>query len=320
MAIDLNELKNGKYASLNPRALNLKASNYYHRDAGKTSIGFVTPVVPVLARYFQERFQLPNLEVFYQKLKQSVSGDGGEMAKITALHSSSLCALLTFYNVSEAKPFCIEIDGKKRKYTEAFFEVKNMAISPRAPSNMDVVLVNSDKTEYLFIECKFSEYLNRGTPSLPEGYLKDQNCKKFFEKIGFKGMKDYPEGIKQLVAHYIGIGNFIDKVYDDKMLNSFYADPEDPRRNLYDKNRTIEHVAFMEVIYKLEGLKGKDASKFESYKGNAESVFKRLRENGWKKPFALLGTKTYQELFKKSENPDNNKILPPLVAAFYNLD
>ena len=45
-------------------------------------------------------FGVQNKELFGIKFDEAISGSGKEQKKITTLHSSSLCSLLIFYNVS----------------------------------------------------------------------------------------------------------------------------------------------------------------------------------------------------------------------------
>lgn len=57
-----------------------------------------------------EIFKIANNDLFKQKFSQSISGSGQELKRIATVHSSSLCALLFFYNVSEANPYIMEIE------------------------------------------------------------------------------------------------------------------------------------------------------------------------------------------------------------------
>ena len=309
MGIKKDDLSNGIYSNLAVEELGLPLNSFYYRDKNKTSLGFKIDLSKSLAIFFAKTFGLKNPGVFEKKLKQSISGDGKEFNKNNALHSSSLCALLMFYNVSEKAPFSIDIDGEEHKYTEVFFEVKNKVITK--PSNMDVVLVNKKTNEILFIECKFSEYLSRSDNyQLPRGYLPYKE--KYFDKIGFSEMKVFPEGIKQLVAHYIGLQNFRDNKYSKKQLDSFYPDKNDSRRQLY-KAGGYKHIAFMEVLFEIPG------SYFNEYEKEAKKVFKLLKEKEAKvegKPrIIILSTMKYKDLFSGK----NKKILSDKVIAYYKI-
>ena len=79
-------------------------------------------------------------DVFIKKFEMSCSGTGGELKKITTLHSSSLCALLFFFNVDNMP---LKMRGLENcEFTQSFFEFKNKVI--RYPSNIDVVLLGKN--------------------------------------------------------------------------------------------------------------------------------------------------------------------------------
>ena len=295
------ELKQGKYSSLDVDALKLSMDNYYYRGKGKDSIGFKIDVSNDVSRFFINTFKLPNEESFINSFYQSTGGDGGELTKNNALHSSSLCALLMFYNINKDNKFKIEIDGQIHEYDDVYFEIKNKVI--KNPSNMDVVLVNTKKEEILFIECKFSEYLSKSKHELGVGYLENKEYKQIFDEIGYDNMTVFQYGIKQLVAHFIGINNFL-KGYTAKKVKAFYRNKDYGRSRVYKK---YNHVAFMEVIFKL------DYPEYQTYLSETEKTFDVLKTKT--NEISILGTKTYQELFVD----DNSKILPELVKKFYKI-
>ncbi len=93
----------------------------------------------------------------------AVSGSGQEGRRITTLHSSSLCALLHFYNIEEEPLLKLTLDTNKKTrsvtFTQSFFEYQTPVFN--YPSNMDVVLLGKDdegEEVALFLESKFSEY------------------------------------------------------------------------------------------------------------------------------------------------------------------
>ena len=110
-------------------------------------------------------FKIANNDLFKQKFGQSISGSGQELKRIATVHSSSLCALLFFYNVSEVNPYIMEIEEEEYVFTYSCFEYQNKVIEGRNPSNMDVVLVGTHKNTGMpvvfFVESKFSEYYER---------------------------------------------------------------------------------------------------------------------------------------------------------------
>lgn len=175
-------------------------------------------------------------ERFKEKFKQSCSGSGQELKRIATVHSSSLCALLFFYNVSEENPYEMEIAGKEYIFTYSCFEYQNTVIEGRNPSNMDVVLIGEEKETgkpvVLFLESKFSEYYERPGKELEikAAYLADRYGAPlyngdFWDKMGLcvqkregaatfvlrsTGDSCYLEGLKQMISHYIGIRKLCD--------------------------------------------------------------------------------------------------------------
>ena len=99
-------------------------------------------------------FKISNSKEFKEKYDMAISGDGNEYRRITTLTSSTLCALLFFYNIKNKN---ININGIT--YDDVLFEVKNKVFDSNNPSNMDIVLLSSTSKTILFLESKFSEYL-----------------------------------------------------------------------------------------------------------------------------------------------------------------
>ena len=175
-----------------------------------------------------ELFAIKRPDLFCEKFKESCGGSGQELKRIATLHSSSLCALLFFYNVSKENPYVMEIEGAKYTFTQSSFEYKNVVIENRNPSNIDVVLLGTDKSRnavVLFLESKFSEYYESGSKRLKVAaayrddlYGKEIYGEQVLAKLGLQattGVGDsfllqaqescYLGGIKQMISHYIGI-------------------------------------------------------------------------------------------------------------------
>lgn len=191
-------------------------------------------------------FGITNKKRFEEKLSEVCGGSGSEQRNITKLHSSSLCALLFFYNVSDKNTLTLKIDSKEIIFKDVLFEFQNIVIEGRKPSNVDVVLFGKDndgKKVILFLESKFSEYLDVSKQfDLGLDYLEkysniynDDNLKNInlciyrengIPKVVLKNKKGkiekynrirvikdadamYIEGIKQIISHYIGINNLL---------------------------------------------------------------------------------------------------------------
>ena len=172
-----------------------------------------------------------NQKTFINKFKMACSGTGDELKKITTLHSSSLCALLFFFNVDNKKLIFPSLN--KYEFTESYFEFQNKVIG--YPSNIDVVLLgknieNGNKV-ILFLESKFSEYITGiGKKSVGKSYFNPdcyslpiyESVEKnksfdFNKENGFYNSKKYNEGLKQMISHYYGIRRFMEGEFvDDK--------------------------------------------------------------------------------------------------------
>lgn len=194
-------------------------------------------ILSFIGEKIADSFNLPNKDSFCEKFRMSCSGTGDELKKITTMHSSSLCALLFFYNVSNSNP--LEIPGLEGYiFNKSYFEFKNKVIG--YPSNIDVVLLGKNKEGkkvIFFVESKFSEYITGITKAnnkyeIGKSYFKE-DCfsKPIYSKI-LEELKitletgktyslipsenKYVEGIKQIISHYYGIRNFIEGEYYKK--------------------------------------------------------------------------------------------------------
>lgn len=308
MGNNINKFKLERYKKcLNLDVLDLEESDLYFRDLKHNSVGFDTGSKDVAIEFFIKKFGLSNKGRFKTKFNESISGDGGELSKNDALHSSSLCALLCFYNIDENHPLVY----KDITYDDVHFEFKNKVI--KNPSNMDVVLIGKDKggkSAIMFVECKFSEFINAGKYKLGDSYSKEPN-KHIFDKFEYDKQTVFQYGLKQLVAHYIGIRNFINEDlnnYKDSM--SKYYEARDDRLKLY---RKFDIVSFIEVIFEFPNNRD-----YLTYRKETKSVFKALEAEKLKDnlDINLLGTITYQELFKGM----NSSVLDEKVKAFYKLN
>ena len=197
--------------------------------------------------------------------KAATSGDGDERSKIVTLHSSSLLAFLSFFDVSN-HPITID----KRQYNEVMFEVKNDVIdaSLGKPSNIDVLLMGESRKKLLFLESKFTEYLSGGKVFLSQDRYKDfyellseklelpfiaseEYCLKMKERTS-----EYLGGIKQAFSHLLGIATGPAK----KQTKG----NEDYTSSLLEN---ADEIKFASIVFNC------DNKKFNDYKILYESVF-----------------------------------------------
>ena len=225
---------------------NTKSSRYPGSSSDSYSFTGNDDQVQLLMEIFDIHKDIHKEELFNKKYEMAVSGSGQEEQKIVTLHSSSLCALLHFYNVTKDNPLVLrgmETDKKKRDiiFTESVFEYKSKVI--RTPSNMDIILMGKDvdtnEDIVLFLESKFSEYYTSASSTckgISQKYLNNKYGADLYKdnvltRLGLKrnstdtknfelvSMSEpfYIGGIKQMISHYIGIRNVLDKNY--------YTDP-----------------------------------------------------------------------------------------------
>lgn len=165
---------------------------------------------------------------FDEKFGQACSGSGQEERRISTLHSSSLCALLFFYNVTEKHPLKIEIKNVGEvTFFDVIFEYQNCVIEDSNPSNMDVTLLGKcqNKNVILFLESKFSEYITGMQKCLHinSAYLKEEISRPIYENWPWDKKDDesgqefsvsvsespaYLGGLKQMISHYVGVRKF----------------------------------------------------------------------------------------------------------------
>ena len=243
--------------------------------------------------------------MFDEKFMQAVSGDGQEYEKIMNTRSSSLCALLFFFSVSEKNPIFID----DIKFTESYFEVKNRVFNN--PSNMDVVLIGEKdkKRHILFIECKFSEYLYPGVVEISNAYRENEISAKIYDKAIEKGIfhkedkKDgkpgygyyratqYMGGLKQIISYMINE----DSVYRD---------------NIY--TRDFDCVSFVEVLFDFGSEFEKE---FEAYKEESEQLIEIIKP--FEKRINFLGTMSYQSIINSDSNKNFKNRLNESIKEYY---
>ena len=255
-----------------------------------------------LFRFLVSRFGIVDEAHFRIKFNQAISGDGDEAKKMASVRSSSLCALLFFYNV-EKKPITFKIGEQKIRFNKSYFEVKNKVYNN--PSNMDVVLVSEDNEHILFIESKFAEYLDNGTIEISDTYRITEPSKKIYDKTlndllcetngKYKTTEKYQYvgGLKQIISHYVGLQNY--KKREEDYMASYYSD-SDPRLSLYQKANWKIH--FTEIVFKLDGFE----KEYEKYHLGSTRLFNLLAQED--DDVDYLEPTDYKTLFNSEDNKD----------------
>lgn len=223
-----------------------------------------------------------NKETFAKKFQMACSGSGGELIKITTLHSSSLCALLFFFNVDNKKLVISSLS--EYEFTESYFEFQNKVI--RSPSNIDVVLlgknIKTGKKVILFLESKFSEYITgigkrkvsqsyfkSGCPSFPiYEYIENNNIFNFNKEKGFCNSEKYNEGLKQMISHYYGIRYF--------MEGDFFKKNENVYKNIREYG--AEEIILGEILFDNFAKNSGLTEKLNNYKDDYSKLAKIINE------------------------------------------
>ncbi len=264
-----------------------KVSDNKFSDNSYTFIGTSTTDEDVCRDKIADLFGIVEKEVFKVKFHQACGGDGHEIERIGTLHSSALCALLFFYNVTDSNPLIMKVNGRDCRFTYSRFEFQNRVIKGRRPSNMDITLVgeyvDGSKPVILFLESKFSEYMERLSKELKisESYLKNQISNNIYKNelhnLGLSTFECdankfkissreicYLEGIKQMISHFIGVNNFINGefVTEDKNVTDF--------RNNAD--------VFLGAILFDKGIGEYEISKGVSCYGHYKAKYERLAD------------------------------------------
>ena len=269
-------------------------------------------------------FNLKNCANFNDAFAAAACGAGNEWREINQLNSSSLLAFLCFYGVSKNN----EITIHNRKYNHVLFEVKSPLPKIKGfkqpISNMDVVLLNHETKDVLFLESKFTEYMFSSKPEV-SAYYSDFYKKLFNPKFnGFsyaetndgkiKWISEKPrasmylEGVKQMYCHYLGI------------LNSSNIGDQPKSAHPYWNKNTISremNLRLGTILYKFD--KDVDAKgKYESYEELYAQLISRLKsECGTSSNISFEDSIiTYQEIFNRDKSNQNFK-LDQVVREFY---
>ena len=275
-------------------------------------------------------FGIQDWELFKKKFDRSISGSGRELKNIARLHSSSLCALLFFYNLSVDNTFQISIGEKEYSFYNSDFEYQNPVIKNRHPSNIDIVLtgeeIGSGKEAVLFLESKFSEYYE-GTGrqlKINSAYLNDPKGKAIYNEASLKkiGLEMVPPdgnenfllrsketcylaGIKQMISHYIGVRNLCEN-------------PDEGKGEIANKVKKGAKVLLGEILFedRIGQLPiGKGIGCFKSYKDKyhklAAVLNEQLQKDRISEKITVLPDVLYYSIFQ-----DNSFVLER-IREFY---
>ncbi|MFV0466455.1 MAG: hypothetical protein ACK5ML_10320 [Lachnospiraceae bacterium] len=304
----------------------ISENSYVFKTEGKTK-----------CEWLKDFFGIEDHNLFDEKFKQACNGSGQEETRITTLHSSSLCAQLFFYKVTETSPIYIVLDDEKIKFTESIFEYQNKVTNKGNPSNIDITLLGTGNGQnvILFLESKFSEYIIGAgkTLKVKSEYLKNEYSSfiyndNIFENMGllldtrdkeqeFKILSDsktYLEGLKQMISHYVGVIRFIKGTLNkeaDELSNSNNQKKqliqEHVRQYMNESTKVyLGTILFDDKIGNIILDHNHNESYLENY-GNlyrklAETLNVQLKNDGVLNMKVLQNILTYKNLFTDSKN------------------
>lgn len=266
-------------------------------------------------------FNLTDSAQIQNMFRDATCGGGNERLEINQLNSSALLCFLCFHSVATNG-----ISIENQRYNAVRFEVKsNLEPCERSHpiSYMDVVLLNTTEKKALFLESKFTEYLNTsrrlgvGTyysgengrynklfAQEEEGVCKVQLSDNVYYGDGFwctKKEKEYLEGVKQMICHYIGITDQL-RVSEREKWKSEDWD--------VDGLKNYNEIKLGEIVFRFEGHE----NAFTNYEGTYRGLKTAL--DGLKGRVTLLPKLlSYQNVFSGM----NAKLLTSKTRKFYGL-
>ena len=166
---------------------------------------------------YQNRMLVEHALMFKKGSGSELQDSEDTPAKAKAIDSSSMLSYNFFNWISEKQP----LDLSGIKYTHVYFEVRLKTLrNSNAPANIDVVLVDKENKNVLFIESKFLEYLKNEKADFSSSYTElgnyfaDNNSKENLITLveNYNGKYGgYYDGIKQNICHIIALCNLEDE-------------------------------------------------------------------------------------------------------------
>lgn len=253
----------------------------------------------------ESSFNLPSADLFFKHIENTDS-------RICTLHSSALLPLLLFYRISPSNKLNVRINNKLISFDDVRFEVPNKVFHSSFPSKIDIALISHSQQTVLYLESKFTEYLTgSSSEKIADAYVNT------FSELGIELIDHriegnlfgnpiiYGDGIKQFVAHFIGVCKggtprneveiYIKKGYKTYLGEIVYK---------FNSKEATERYESYAILYSniAKILKNKLASSEKTGKGTIVEVqdFQEIIRNA--RDFEILPQLlTYQDLLKDNE-------------------
>lgn len=268
-----------------------------------------------------QSFGLTSSDSFFKHIENTDS-------RICTLHSSALLPLLLFYQISPSNKLYIRIKDKLIAFDDVRFEVPNKVFHSSFPSKIDVALISHSQQTIFYLESKFTEYLTgSSSDKIADAYVdtfRELEIELINQKIeGNLGESPiiYGDGIKQFVAHFIGVckggtpRNEVEiyikkgyKIYLGEIVYKFNSVEATERYNSYKE--LYSNIADR-LIKKLESVERTGIGTTVEEQ-NFQKIIKNARD------FEILHQlQTYQELL--NENSSFKQNIEESIIEFYKL-
>ena len=256
--------------------------------------------------------------------------------RIKVLHSSALMPLLLFYKVSSENSLYVNLGRKEPvEFDEVYFETPNKVFDETRPSKIDIALVSTSSKIVLYLESKFTEYLSgKSSGSFSPKYenmvreiLGQNQPAKENNKYYIRGKladKDiiYGEGIKQMIAHFIGVckGGTESNAINDYIKNKGYSVLLGGIVYKWDKRFSMYSDLFQRVTSKMNELLNKHKERTGCGSDLKVTDIDPIVNNAPQDFSVLENLLTYQNLLILEENKTFKENIERNIKQFYKLD
>ena len=256
--------------------------------------------------------------------------------RIRVLHSSALMPLLLFYKVSLENSLYVDLGRKEPvKFDEIYFETPNKVFDNTRPSKIDIALVSNSSKIVLYLESKFTEYLSGKSSSnfslkyknmvreiLGPNQPAEENKKYYIRgKLAEKDIV-YGEGIKQMIAHFIGVckGGTDSNAINDYIKNKGYSVLLGGIVYKWDKRFGMYSDLFQRVTSKMNELLNKHKERTGRGSDLKVTDIDPIVNNAPQDFSVLENLLTYQNLLILEENKTFKENIERNIKQFYKLD
>jgi hypothetical protein len=230
-------------------------------------------------------------------------GDGNELkdkkAHARAVYSSSMLCYNFLSWIDDKHPFLFD----EITYNEVRFEEQLPTLKKgvkRRSANLDVLLISEDEKNLLFIESKFTEYLDIDN-IISESYnKKDNNIAEldWAKIIGnyHEKSRHYFGGIKQNICHLVALNNLS---YSLNPINTLKIDEYKEYEKYKNKDCKIK---FINLVFEPSIEFAKERYMFDDYRNLVDEFIKSYNDTIENKYVNEVGFVSYTKLWEQMKN------------------